>query len=103
MQMYWAEKGSHNTEKTVEAALQRAKELGIKHIVVASNSGATAELLAGKGLQVVCVTHHVGFTGPGEDELGAEKRNKLNGQGVKVLTATHLLAGVDRALRFKFQ
>ena len=101
--MLWKEKGPQNTEKTVEAALQRAQELGIKHIVVASNSGATAALLAGKGPQIVCVTHHVGFSGPGEDELGEEKRHILNEQGVKVLTTTHLLAGVDRALRLKFQ
>ncbi len=101
--MLWKEKGPQNTEKTVEAALRRAQELGIKHIVVASNSGATAELLAGKGPQIVCVTHHVGFSGPGVDEMEEEKRKKLGEQGVKVLTTSHLLAGVDRALRLKFQ
>lgn len=30
-------------------------------------------------------------------------RRKLREQGVKVLTTTHLPAGVYRALRFKFQ
>jgi uncharacterized protein len=101
--MHWPEKGLHNTEGTVAAALKRAAELGVTHIVVASNSGATAELLSGKVPELVCVTHHVGFTGPGEDEMEAQVRQKLQQQGVKVLTTTHLLAGVDRALRFKFQ
>ncbi len=100
---YWSQKGSGNTEATIKAALDRAGELGVKNVVVASNSGATAEKLLGKGLNVVCVTHHVGFKEPGEDEMGLDKRKELQEKGVKILTTTHLLAGVDRALRFKFQ
>lgn len=101
--MYWDEKGAVNTEKTVELALQRAEELGIEYVVVASNSGSTARLLAGHGKEVVCVTHHVGFKNPGEDEMEPEVRKELQDKKMKVLTTTHLLAGVDRALRFKFQ
>jgi len=94
--------GPKNTEKTVALALERAKELGIKHIVVASNSGRTAEQFLGHNLNIVCVTHHVGFKEPGKDEMPAESRQKLKEQGVEVLTTTHLMAGVDRAVRFKF-
>ncbi len=101
--IYWPEKGKGNTEATVDAVINRAKELEIKHIVVASNSGATAKLFTGKGLEVVCVTHHVGFKEPGEDEMEPEMRKTLQEKGVKVLTTTHLMAGIDRALRFKFE
>ncbi|HOB29645.1 MAG: pyruvate kinase alpha/beta domain-containing protein [Dethiobacteria bacterium] len=103
--MYWNEKGPANTGATIEAALKRAGELNINRLVVASNSGATAEKLSerGKGLKISCVTHHVGFTEPGEDEMPTEMRAKLGKKGVQLLTTTHLLAGVDRALRFKFQ
>ncbi len=105
--MYWKEKGPTNTTATIEAALKRAEELGINFITVASNSGSTAEMLCEsgrrKGLNFICVTHHVGFTGPGEDEMTAEMRSALGEKGVSLLTATHLLAGVDRALRNKFQ
>ncbi len=100
--LYWAEKGSANTEKTVKAALEKAEELGIRQVVVASNSGATAELFTGRGLEIVCVTHQIGFKQPGEDEMEPKMRKKLQDEGVKILTTTHLLAGVDRALRFKF-
>jgi uncharacterized protein len=99
----WPKKGSAATADTVEAALARAEELGIRHIVVASNSGETAEMFTDKGLEVTCVTHHVGFTGPGEDEMKTEMRSRLQEKGVNVLTTTHLLAGVDRALRNKFE
>ncbi|MBW6464760.1 MAG: hypothetical protein K0B84_11350 [Firmicutes bacterium] len=101
--MYFPKKGSVNTEDAVVAALKKAKELGIKYIVVASNSGKTAELLAGKGVNVVCVSHHVGFGKPGEDEMGAVARKRLQELDIKVLTTTHLFAGIDRSLRNKFE
>jgi hypothetical protein len=100
--MYFTACGKENTGTTVGLALHKAGELGIKHIVVASCSGETAEKLTGSNLQVVCVTHHVGFGGPGIDEMSPEMREKLQKQGVKVLTTTHVLAGVDRAVRLKF-
>ncbi|MEW6448485.1 MAG: pyruvate kinase alpha/beta domain-containing protein [Bacillota bacterium] len=100
--MYWSNKGSINTAATVEAALSRARELALKHIVVASCSGATAAYFIGTGLHVVCVTHQIGFQSPGADEMPPDMRDKLERAGIKVLTATHLMAGLDRAFRFKF-
>lgn len=100
--MYWPAKGPANTEVTLKLAVQRARELGISRIVVASCSGKTALLLAGCGLEVVCVTHQAGFEKPGEDEMGEEMRRELASKGVRLLTTTHLMAGLDRALRFKF-
>lgn len=100
---YFTQKGPANTDQTLALAVTRARELGIRHIVVASCSGSTAAKLADSGLQVVCVTHQVGFKKPGEDELEPAMRQQLSAQGVQILTTTHLLAGVDRALRFKFQ
>ncbi len=100
--MFWAGKGKENTGQTVALAVKRAKELQIDYIVIASCSGETARHLVGQGLQVVCVTHHVGFAGSGMDEMTPEMRNKLTSLGVKILTTTHLMAGLDRALRNKF-
>lgn len=100
--MYWEQKGMTNTAATADLALKRAKELGIRQIVVASNSGHTAEQFLDKGVEVICVTHHIGFMSPGEDEMPPQVRQKLAGKGVRLLTTTHLLAGVDRAVRNKF-
>ncbi|RLC71263.1 MAG: hypothetical protein DRI26_05520, partial [Chloroflexi bacterium] len=85
---YWEKAGKVNTQATVDLAIKRAEELGLEHIVVASNTGATAEKFVGRGLNIVCVTHHVGFTGPGEDEMRPEVRRRLEEQGVKLLTTT---------------
>jgi hypothetical protein len=100
---YWTKPGPENTAETLALAAARAQELGLDSIVVASNSGATAKALraiARPETKIVCVTHSVGFRQPGEDELPAETRRELAAAGVAVLTTTHFLAGVDRALRF---
>lgn len=102
--MLWEQPGAHNTKATLDLALKRAEELGIKNIVVASCSGATAcELLAmAKGMEIACVTHHNGFEQPGENEMDPQTRKELEQAGVRVLTTTHVLAGVDRAVRNQF-
>ena len=100
--MYFEKAGPVNTTQTIQLALKRAKELDIKHIVVASNTGETAKNLVACELTVVCVTHHVGFAEPGHDEMSAEMKAYLTNEGLKILTTTHLFAGVDRAVRNKF-
>lgn len=102
--LYWDKPGRTNTISTSEAALNRAAELGLKHIVVASSSGRSAELfLKHTGVfEIICVTHQVGYFKPGEDEMVPETRKKLAGGGIKLLTTTHLMAGIDRACRNKF-
>lgn len=101
--MYWEKCGQENTKETVSLAVKRAEELDIKRIVVASNTGKTAlacsEVFDG---EIICVTHHVGFSGPGADEMPAEQRALLSAKGIRILTTTHLMAGLDRAVRNKF-
>lgn len=93
---------NNKTKTVIESALKKAKGLGIKKIIVASCTGRTAEMLIGSGLEVVCVTHQIGFYKPGEDEMSPGMRKKLEQNGVKILTTTHLMAGVDRSLRLQF-
>lgn len=100
--MYWKSAGPTHTEATVELALARAGELGIADIVVASCSGRTARLLAGKAANVVCVTHVQGFAAAGENEMAAAVRSQLAAEGVKLLTTTHVLSGPERALSRRF-
>lgn len=103
--MYWETMGKQNTEQTLELALGRARDLEIKHVVVASNTGDTAKLALAKaspGTNIVCVTHHVGYAGPGVDEMPANARQELMEKGVNVLTTTHLFANVERAITGTF-
>ncbi len=100
--MYWEKPGIECTDKTVQLAIEAAREKGIKHIVVASNTGKTAEHFADKGFDVVCVTHVNGFRSPGENEMKEDDRQRLVQKNMKVLTTTHALSGAERALSNKF-
>ncbi|MGB4337688.1 MAG: pyruvate kinase alpha/beta domain-containing protein [Bacillota bacterium] len=103
--MIWDTAGPANTVETLKLAMARARDEGIKWLVVASNTGDTVRKaleLGAEGLSIVCVTHHVGYPTPGKDDMSTEAREYLASQGVKVLTTTHVLAGIDRSLRIKF-
>ncbi|NLJ85710.1 MAG: hypothetical protein GX322_04665 [Firmicutes bacterium] len=103
--MIWEKAGSQNTDATLDTAIKRATREEIPWLVVASNTGRTVRKaleLGADQLSVVCVTHHVGFRGPGIDEMPETERRHLMERGVKILTTTHVLAGVDRSVRTKF-
>lgn len=89
-----------STGQTIEAALAYAKERKIKHLVVASVSGATAEWLLPYAslFNTVCVSHVTGFTGNGEQEMSLAVRGKLESNGIRVVTASHALSGAERGL-----
>ncbi len=103
--MLWDAPGIENTEGTLRAALQKAQENDINWMVVASNEGDTVRSLLGlrpTNTSIVCVTHEVGYRDPGVDEMSRETRRFLEAHGVKILTTTHLFAGVERAVRMGF-
>ena len=105
--MIFEKAGREHTEETLTQAFAAAKEQGIRYMVVASVKGRTmlkaVEMNENFGLQLVCVTHQIGFAGPGKDEMAPEVREELQQKGVRVLTTTHLFGGVDRSLRRQFQ
>ena len=69
--VYFDKPGKQNTERTLQLAVQAAKEEGIGALVVATGSGYTPLLLKGaaKELDIVVVTHANGYREPGEQEL----------------------------------
>ena len=96
--MIFEKPGKINTQDTVSIALACARERNIGQIVIASNSGESALLLADSGLTAVCVTHVNGFVNNGENEMPAEMRAHLEAHGVRVCTASHVLSGVERGI-----
>ncbi len=100
--MHWDKAGPENTEKTIRLALQKAAELNINNIVVASISGATSKKLVNTSYNVVCVSAQVGIKKPGNQPMDYETLKELKESGIQVLVTTHLFAGVDRAARIKF-
>ncbi|HDM45058.1 MAG TPA: hypothetical protein ENG07_00985 [Candidatus Bathyarchaeota archaeon] len=102
--VYFTEAGPQNTDEVLSLALERAKERGIKSIVVASTYGDTGVKATEvfKGYNVVVVTHYTGFKAPNVQQLTEENRKKILENGGKILTATHAFGGIGRAVRNKF-
>ena len=99
---YFEKPGGANTRDAATIAVERATELNITTIVVASTSGATAkifyEMVKDTKIALVVVTHVMGFSKPGEWEFDAETAAMLRKNGVTIVTGTHALSGLERAL-----
>jgi len=102
--VYFNEPGPQNTDETLRLAKERADELGIKTIVVASSTGETgvkaSEIF--KGYNLIVVSHVAWFKGPNVEEFSSENREKILRNGGKIVTATHIFGGIGRAIRRKF-
>ena len=102
--VYFERPGQENTAEVLKIAGQRAKELGIGTVVLASTRGETAvqAVAALKGLRVIVVTHSHGFREPNAQSFTEENRKIVEEGGGIICTATHLFAGISRAVRNKF-
>jgi hypothetical protein len=103
--VYFDTVGPDNTEATLRASAERAQELGIAQVVVATSTGKTALMAAeafGEGVKVIGVSLQRGlwrkYVG-----LDAGIVEAAEARGVAFLTCPHTLMGaVDSALRDKF-
>jgi len=96
--------GKENTHATLAAAAERAAELNIKQVVVATTTGATALAAANAmpGHEIIGVTLQAGawerFAPPDKAIV-----KQAEDAGVTFITATHALMGnVSTAIREKF-
>ncbi|MDK2975422.1 MAG: uncharacterized protein PWP08_1793 [Methanofollis sp.] len=99
---YFDTPGEANTEDAARFAVERAREAGIRTVVAASTSGRTAlvilEAMKGTDLRLVAVTHAVGFSTPGIWEFDTAAAETLRAAGVTIVTGTHALSGLERAI-----
>ena len=101
---YFEKPGKHNTDRCLEIVCGLVNE-GLRHVVVATTGGQTA-LLFGNALKdlsvnLVAVTHYVGFGEPNTDECSPEARAALQALGVKVFTGTILTRSIEKSLMEK--
>ncbi len=101
--MYFDQSGHVHTVKTLKAAAERGRALGLDEIVLATTSGDTAfqALAHCAGFKLTAVTYHCGFKEPFENLLPDTVRQDLAAREVQVVTATHALSGVERGLSKK--
>ncbi len=103
--LWFDEPSKAHMQATLEASFERAQELGVKQVVVATTTGRTALEAAkvfGETAKVIGVTLHAGtwakYEPPDSDTVREAEET-----GVVFLTATHALMGhVGSAIRDKF-
>jgi hypothetical protein len=100
---YFEETGKQNTTATLRIARERAEELGIDKLVIASTRGNTAveAVEEFEGFNVIVVSHSTGFREPDVQEFTEENRKLVEEKGGTILTTTHAFAGLSRAVRNK--
>ncbi len=101
---YFDTPGKDNTDAVMEIVKKRAQELEIRNVVVASYRGYTAEK-AVRALDRMKIVVIAGFPHPtmqNLEETFALGDEELIRSKATVLIATHLLAGMGRAMRKKF-
>jgi hypothetical protein len=91
---YFDTPGPENTDATLAATRDRARELGITQIVVATTHGFTArrarELVPDRSVRIVAVSISAAFDQQGWTMTAAE-RQALEALGIPVLTGLHAL------------
>ncbi len=105
MCIYFNNPGKENTDRSLEIMLEAVNDLAIRQVVVASTYGDTglkaAEKLKDMGVNLVVVTHNVGFKQPGATEMSPETRMKLEALGAIVHTGTMPFRSIGTAIRQK--
>ncbi len=89
---YFEVPGRRNTEETLRLAAEKAAQLGIRKIVLASTTGEVARLaakrFAGRGLRLIVVPHQFGFWAA--QRFPPELVEELEAQGHRVHFGTML-------------
>jgi uncharacterized protein len=99
--VYFDKPGKANTARTLQLAAERAAQLNINTILVATTFGESGRLAAQtfQGKNMVAVSHAYGFKGPNTQELTQENRSAIEAAGGTILTCQHAFGGVNRAVR----
>lgn len=103
MTKIFTQPGPMNTEETLALAKQKALELKMDHIVVATRFGDTAlkaaEVFKGTRIKIIAVCHQYGYAKPGEILVTPEIQKELEEKGVHLTTSTMVLTTTGRLFR----
>jgi hypothetical protein len=105
---YFEKPGTINTEESLDIAFEEALKRGIKHIVIASTHGDTAEKalpylqnLQKENFNMVVVTHNTGFKELGVQEFSSRVKEMIEQSGGRVFTGSMPTRTLGRAIKNK--
>jgi uncharacterized protein len=104
--IYFDSQGEHNTDAALDCAVAYCRAGGLKKIVLASSTGATALKLkqkAGADIEVIAVTYGAGSMFTEKVEEFNKNRSALVNAGITIVRGVHALSGAERAFENKYK
>ena len=100
--------GPDNTDDACRIAIERAMLMQAPIVSATTQGDAGARLCEiakemGYDGKIVIVTHAFGSREPGKNALTDENRKAMTDAGAQLVTAAHVLSGVERGMSTKFQ
>ena len=104
---YFDKEGENYTDELIEAVKDRLENSKhIKRVLIASATGESAlklyGALEGMDVEIINVTHHMGFSGENESDISEEMIEKLEAVGIKTLFGLHAFSGAARGVTNKY-
>lgn len=103
--VYFEKPGRENTAQCVQVLREAVEAERYKYIVLATTTGETAlavgEALGG-AVNIVAVTHSMGFKEPNQTSVSTDARRKMEALGIKTFTGPMLTHSLETSLNHKF-
>ena len=104
---YFEKQGNDYTDELIKAVKDKLEASNdIKRILIASATGESALKLYGAiedfDIEIINVTHHMGFSGENESDISDEMVKKLEDVGIKTYFGAHAFSGAARGVTNKY-
>lgn len=104
---YFEKEGEDYTDELISAVKDKLESSNnIKRVLIASASGKSAlklyDAIGDDDVEIINVTHHMGFSGPNESDISDEMIKKLEAVGIKTYFGGHAFSGAARGVTNKY-
>lgn len=103
---YFEKQGNDYTNDLIKSVNDKLESnCDIKRVVIASATGESALKLRqviDEDIEIINVTHHMGFSGPNESDISEDMIEKLEKVGIKTYFGLHAFSGAARGVTNKY-
>lgn len=104
---YFEQQGNDYTDDLIKAVKDKIEATDdINRILIASSTGESAlklyGALEGEDLEIINVTHHMGFSAPNESDISDDMIKKLEDCGITTHCGLHAFSGAARGVTNKY-
>ena len=103
---YFEQQGKDYTNDLIKSVKDKIESnCDIKRIIIASATGESALKLHAAlddDIEIINVTHHMGFSGPNESDISEDMIEKLEDAGITTYFGSHVFSGAARGVTNKY-